>query len=529
MNEGLHANGITLGGNWDTEATLQKDLSIGFGENKIMNGSSSSSPTAGDNSTSSVSTMLESLRSNLSQIYSGENLEAPSYPMNIKTESPVRGPDFCNDENTFSHQRDQLSNDVSQTFDIYNPAITSVSSSTMQRQFSPYDTNNMINNALFSQQQGYPSYPLPVKPEPSSPSPNFQLSPYYLSNSQAIYPPTTMNLNQIDYQGYRLSDMMLPTFSNTQDQLNIKQEKYPTLNPESDPVLTQQLLGLNGANGEGDHGHHMKPGADYPAHTEHVSGPMRIRRIKRPIPAGPSYPVHLWQFILELLGDHSCKDFIAWTGNDLEFKVINSRELARRWGRRKNNARMNFDKLSRAMRYYYEKNIIKHIPGQRLVYRYCRNPDDIVFTQLLKTAMGTLPPETRLIAPVTTNPHFTNAHSLGGSFNQLTSSNFNSPTSHMGAQLTNSTLNSTSSLMNQTSPLQPTGLSGLAGLSNAGTTITSGLSAGLTNSGLAAAGLTNSANSNMTEYMFSANCLTQVQQHLQQSADGVKHHHMMAS
>jgi len=86
--------------------------------------------------------------------------------------------------------------------------------------------------------------------------------------------------------------------------------------------------------------------------------------------------------------------------------VINSRELARRWGRRKNNARMNFDKLSRAMRYYYEKNIIKHIPGQRLVYRFCRNPDDIVFTQLLKTAMGTLPPETRLIAPVTTNPHF---------------------------------------------------------------------------------------------------------------------------
>ena len=116
--------------------------------------------------------------------------------------------------------------------------------------------------------------------------------------------------------------------------------------------------------------------------------------------------MHLWQFILELLGDHACKDIIAWTGNDLEFKVLNSRELARRWGKRKNKPRMNFDKLSRAMRYYYEKNIIKHIPGQRLVYRFCRNPDDIVFTQLLKTAMGTLPPEARLTAPVTTNPCF---------------------------------------------------------------------------------------------------------------------------
>jgi len=56
---------------------------------------------------------------------------------------------------------------------------------------------------LPSSQQGYPSYPLPVKPEPSSPNPNFQLNPYYLSNGQGIYPPTTMNLNQIDYQGYR--------------------------------------------------------------------------------------------------------------------------------------------------------------------------------------------------------------------------------------------------------------------------------------------------------------------------------------
>ena len=58
------------------------------------------------------------------------------------------------------------------------------------------------------------------------------------------------------------------------------------------------------------------------------------------------------------------------------------------------------------MRYYYEKNIIKHIPGQRLVYRFCRNPDDIVFTQLLKTALGSLPPDARLTAPVTTNPCF---------------------------------------------------------------------------------------------------------------------------
>ncbi|XP_063677636.1 uncharacterized protein LOC134813711 isoform X2 [Bolinopsis microptera] len=541
--------------------TMPPSLSS-FCDNKLMNGSSSSSPTS-DNNTSSVSTMLESLRSNLSQIYSGESpMETPAYVKTetyVKTESPQRGADFCNDENSFNHQRDQaLNGGGEQQFDnIYNPAVTSLSSSTMQRQFSsnPYDTNNvnMINNALFSQQHSpYPTYPLPVKPEPSSPNSPYQLNPYYLSNTQGIYPPSSMNLNQIDYQGYRLSDMMLPSFGNhgNHDQL-IKQEKYPALTPESDPVLTHQLLGLNPAV-ETDK-------IDYPAQTD-VTGPMRIRRIKRPIPAGPSYPVHLWQFILELLGDHSCKDFIAWTGNDLEFKVINSRELARRWGRRKNNARMNFDKLSRAMRYYYEKNIIKHIPGQRLVYRYCRNPDDIVFTQLLKTAMGTLPPETRLIAPVTTNPHFNNTHSLGGGFNPLSngaprSLSFSSASS------------SCSSLLQQSSPLQTHSSlqhSSLGNLSNgnmsnislgsgslatgslgSGSLGTSNLGSGSLGSGNVGSGTNGQtsglvsstgllsgprpSDNNMTEYMFSANCLTQVQQHLQSNGEGVKQHHMMAS
>jgi len=101
---------------------------------------------------------------------------------------------------------------------------------------------------------------------------------------------------------------------------------------------------------------------------------------------------HLWQFILELLGNTDNKDVIAWTGLEHHFKVHNSRELARLWGMRKNKPRMNFDKLSRAMRYYYDKNIIRHIPGQRLVYKFCRNADDAVYTRLLTEASRTIPP-----------------------------------------------------------------------------------------------------------------------------------------
>jgi len=107
--------------------------------------------------------------------------------------------------------------------------------------------------------------------------------------------------------------------------------------------------------------------------------------------SGGSHGIQLWQFILELLGDSEHRPVLAWTGNGLEFRIINSVELARLWGIRKRNPIMNFDKLSRALRYYYEKNIIKHNPMHRLVYSFCNNPDDMVYNALLNRALATCP------------------------------------------------------------------------------------------------------------------------------------------
>lgn len=72
--------------------------------------------------------------------------------------------------------------------------------------------------------------------------------------------------------------------------------------------------------------------------------------------------VHLWEFLLELLADESCSAFIHWTKKEeKEFKLKNQEEVARRWGNLKQRPGMNYDKLSRALRYYYQKNIIKKV------------------------------------------------------------------------------------------------------------------------------------------------------------------------
>jgi len=68
--------------------------------------------------------------------------------------------------------------------------------------------------------------------------------------------------------------------------------------------------------------------------------------------------IQLWQFLLELLSDSDNSTCITWDGTSGEFKLTDPDEVARRWGERKSKPNMNYDKLSRALRYYYDKNIM---------------------------------------------------------------------------------------------------------------------------------------------------------------------------
>lgn len=83
----------------------------------------------------------------------------------------------------------------------------------------------------------------------------------------------------------------------------------------------------------------------------------------------------LWQFLLELLTNEKNSNVIQWTSSSGEFKLINAEEVARLWGMRKNKPNMNYDKLSRALRYYYDKNIIRKVAGQKFVYKFVTFPE----------------------------------------------------------------------------------------------------------------------------------------------------------
>ncbi|NXJ71255.1 ETV5 protein, partial [Rostratula benghalensis] len=85
---------------------------------------------------------------------------------------------------------------------------------------------------------------------------------------------------------------------------------------------------------------------------------------------GPPYQrrgsLQLWQFLVTLLDDPANSHFIAWTGRGMEFKLIEPEE---------NRPAMNYDKLSRSLRYYYEKGIMQKVAGERYVYKFVCDPD----------------------------------------------------------------------------------------------------------------------------------------------------------
>lgn len=83
------------------------------------------------------------------------------------------------------------------------------------------------------------------------------------------------------------------------------------------------------------------------------------------IPTTKRGSLQLWQFLLHLLSTKAPphgEPIIEWTRKSAaEFKLLDPEEVARLWGIQKNRPTMNYDKLSRSLRYYYEKGTVTRI------------------------------------------------------------------------------------------------------------------------------------------------------------------------
>ncbi|XP_065835701.1 uncharacterized protein [Oscarella lobularis] len=124
----------------------------------------------------------------------------------------------------------------------------------------------------------------------------------------------------------------------------------------------------------------VTPTPPMPQRPKTVTPPHKPKRGRRPTrdidisppQLGASGSASLWEFILELLADPLYEPYIRWKDRSKgQFKIYDSQVVAALWGKHKNHAGMNFDKMSRAMRYYYGKNILeKGEEGGRLEYQF---------------------------------------------------------------------------------------------------------------------------------------------------------------
>jgi len=93
---------------------------------------------------------------------------------------------------------------------------------------------------------------------------------------------------------------------------------------------------------------------------------------------GNNGQVQLWQFLLELLTDKQHCEVIHWVGEEGEFKLESPEIVAQLWGTRKNKPNMNYEKLSRALRYYYDGDMICKVHGKRFAYKFVCNLKELI-------------------------------------------------------------------------------------------------------------------------------------------------------
>ncbi|KAK2153947.1 hypothetical protein LSH36_281g10003 [Paralvinella palmiformis] len=130
-------------------------------------------------------------------------------------------------------------------------------------------------------------------------------------------------------------------------------------------VMAPSSAMYNGEQSHPDTEHNVKQ-RGRPKHGSHTPG-QRGRR-----PGQSTKGNHLWKFIRDVINDSRYNpEVIRWEDKEQGiFRIVNSAEIARMWGRKKNNTTMTYEKFSRAMRDYYKSDILRRVGSRKLVYGF---------------------------------------------------------------------------------------------------------------------------------------------------------------
>lgn len=80
----------------------------------------------------------------------------------------------------------------------------------------------------------------------------------------------------------------------------------------------------------------------------------------------------LWQFMIQIMTDKRYRNLAVWTDREKgTFRIIQSKQIAKLWGQEKNNKDMNYEKMSRALRFLRDNgHLVMPKPSKRLHFQF---------------------------------------------------------------------------------------------------------------------------------------------------------------
>lgn len=141
---------------------------------------------------------------------------------------------------------------------------------------------------------------------------------------------------------------------------------------ESEPEISYPLISKVHIKTEKEECRLKRPRGRPPkANREHGSSIYDNPKKNKHAPRG----THLWEFIRDILiHPERNQGLMKWEDRrEGIFKFLKSEAVAQMWGQKKKNSSMTYEKLSRAMRYYYKREILERVDGRRLVYKFGKN------------------------------------------------------------------------------------------------------------------------------------------------------------